>query len=234
MRKKFSFRKKIFGEKNKKVIFLLTGWGNKIFQYIFVIKVLTERGYRCIVYEYDKEILSSDIAKTVKNFFKVKKDILNSIKLLKNQGIKEFSVFGTSLGSVLTFLVANNSKEIKKLVVNLTGADLAEVVWSWDNVRGSNIKKELIARNIDLLKLKNSWKILSPINNIKNLKDKKILIYISKKDELIPYRQSLQLIDQLKYLDCQIKVVTNKHLNHILSGTKNLLKFNRYLTFLEG
>jgi len=234
MRKKFSFRKKIFGEKNKKVIFLLTGWGNKIFQHIFVIKVLTERGYRCIVYEYDKEILSSDIAKTVKNFFKVKKDILNSIKLLKNQGIKEFSVFGTSLGSVLTFLVANNSKEIKKLVVNLTGADLAEVVWSWDNVRGSNIKKELIARNIDLLKLKNSWKILSPINNIKNLKDKKILIYISKKDELIPYRQSLQLIDQLKYLDCQIKVVTNKHLNHILSGTKNLLKFNRYLTFLEG
>jgi len=67
----FSFRKKIIGKNNKKIIFLLCGWPGKIWHYYLTAKILEINGFQSIIYEYDKNILSSSIKDTIEKNGKV-------------------------------------------------------------------------------------------------------------------------------------------------------------------
>jgi hypothetical protein len=57
----------------------------------------------------------------------------------------------------------------------------------WDGVRTKKFKKEYEFQGIDKEKLKEIWKSLAPKNNIDKLNNKKIFVYISKSDKVIPY-----------------------------------------------
>src|SRR5438067_9130228 len=114
-----SFNKTVYGKKNKKVVFLLTGWGNNARSYWLFAKILELQGYRCVTYAYDSNILSPNITGTIDNFMKVKEDILRQIKILKKNGGTDFIVFGTSLGTVLSFLLAKEAPEVTKMIINL-------------------------------------------------------------------------------------------------------------------
>lgn len=228
----FKFESKSYGKGNKEVVFLFTGWGNTIKHFHIVSKILELNGFYCITYAYDREIFSPNILKTIRNFTKVEKDVLKKINLLKRNGYEKFYLFGTSLGSLLAFIIANNSKDISKIIVNLTGADVAEIVWGWEEY-GKDFKNEILKYGITLNKLKKEWNILSPINNIDNLYDKKILVYIARKDKIIPYKQGLKLVKKLKDLKYNFKLRVNEHFDHTLGGIFNLLNFRLYLDFLK-
>jgi hypothetical protein len=228
-----SFRSKTYGKHNKKIVFLLTGWKNTTGQYLPFSHILRSKGYCCITYEYEKHVLSPDAKKTKKELLGIKKDILRKISELKKEGITDFSVFGTSLGSQVALMVANNSKDVSKIILNLSGADLAEVVWSW-NYTEQGFKEKLLKNLYTLLKLKLSWRVVSPINNINKLKDKKILFYCAKNDEVIPYIQAKKLAEAIKKRGYDCRVVVNKRSGHFGTALTNLLNYPRYIKFLNG
>ncbi|MFA6017475.1 MAG: prolyl oligopeptidase family serine peptidase [Patescibacteria group bacterium] len=226
------FRKKVFGSNNRKIVFILTGWKTKIWHFGFVANILKRNGFQSIVYEYDKKILSSNTKETVKYLNEVKLDVINTINILKKRGIKDFNLFGTSLGTMLSLMVSDEIKDIKKIILNLTGADLAEIVWSWDKVSDTMIKRNLIKQKINLNKLKQLWYDLAPINNLKMIGNQKLLIYLSETDEIIPYLQGTKLTNKLQQMNINFKLFTNNRSNHFFSGLINLLNYKKYLNFL--
>lgn len=228
----FSFRKKIIGKNNKKIIFLICGWPGKIWHYFLTAKILERKGFQSIIYEYDEDILTSSIENTIKNTNVIKNDVLKEIINLKKYGFKDFSIFGTSYGSIISFIIANKEKSFSNLIINLTGADLAETVWTWDKGRDGLVKKGIKKQNISLIKLKQKWDELSPINNINNLKKFKVLFYLAKKDDVIPFRMQNRLLTELLKITPNIKVVINNKHNHLISALINLLRYKIYLNFL--
>lgn len=220
------------GKKNKKVIFLIGGWTYKPRLLWLPAIILKRSGYYCITYTYPNDTFSPNYQKTVKDLLEIKKDILLKIKQLKEEGYKTFYVFGTSLGTVLATLVANESSDVSKIILNTTGADTAESVWSWDKIN-LYFKQDLHKQNITLEKLINHWKPISPQFNMDKLRDKDILIYLSKNDELIPYSQGEKFVEKCKENKYNYRVVINQHLKHGLAGMYNLLNANIYLRFLD-
>jgi esterase/lipase len=163
------YKKNEKGKNNRKVIFLLTGWRNRLWMYWPFAKILSLNGFYCITYAYDDEIFSPDTAKTVRYLTEVRDDVLITIKKLKKEGTKDFSIFGTSLGSMIALMIANNSKGVSKIILNTTGSDIAEIVWSWNKIF-SWFKEDLLEQGFILDKLEKVWSSITPKNNTDQLK----------------------------------------------------------------
>ncbi|OGK11310.1 hypothetical protein A2954_01985 [Candidatus Roizmanbacteria bacterium RIFCSPLOWO2_01_FULL_37_12] len=228
----FRFTKTIIGIENKKVIFILNGWKGKNWQLMPIANILKFIGYCCIVYSYDKNILKPDIKETRTNILKVKKDVVEEIKSLGKQGKKEFVILGISLGSVIGVLVANETI-LTKLILNSVGADFAETVWTWEVVNDGFKKLLLEKQFVTLKQLKIEWMSISPVHHINNLKKTRLLIYLSKKDEIIPYEQGLDLVNKLKKKDCSLSLRTNFNFNHLISCAFNFYNVFDYAGFLK-
>ena len=221
------------GKHNKKVVFLLAGWHSKLWMYWLFSNILSFNGYHCITYAYDNEIFSPDTQKTVKHLNEIKEDILSKIKKLKKEGYNKFSIFGISLGSMLALMVADKSPDISKVILNTIGIDISETVWGWNKVY-PGFKKGLIEQNLTLNELKEIWSSITPANNIHNLKNKNILIYLSQKDEVIPVNLGNRLVAEFKKKNYEHNLVLNNYLKHSYTCIYNLINAGRYLMFLKN
>ncbi len=226
------FRTAVYGTQHSKVVFMLTGWGNTIWMYRGFAAMLVAGGYRVIVYEYDAGVLSPDADKTVRCLTAIRDDVLKQISSLKSEGCRDFAVFGVSLGSVIALMAADHSPDISRVILNTTGSDVAETVWGWDSFQPA-FKRELAKLHRTLEHLKQLWKPIAPSNNIGNLQGKKILVYLARHDEIIPYPLGAALVKQLQQrgYDCTVRI--NPILGHILTATVNLVNSRVYLTFLR-
>jgi esterase/lipase len=227
------FETKEYGKKNKKVIFLLAGWYMRMWTLWPAAKILEKSGYYCICYAYDNAIFSPDVPKTVENIHLIKNDILHRIIQLKNKGYTEFSMAAGSLGTVIALLVANESKDVTKIILNTTGADTAENVWISDMTK-ETFKKEVVKQGYTLKKLQKAWKTIIPLYNIDNLKDKKLLIYLSEKDTIIPYQLGLKLIHEFENRKYDYKLIINTKLGHLHAALYNSFNAKVYLKFLSN
>ena len=115
----------------------------------------------------------------------------------------------------------------------MTGTDISEAIWTWDNVN-THFKKSLLAQNYTLEKLQHAWNSITPINNIEHLENKKILVFLSKNDELMPYHLGERLLQEFEKRKYNYKVIVNYHFKHFFTGVFNLLNSKKYLNFLEG
>ena len=219
------------GEQNKKVIFLLAGWQNKLWMYRPFAKLLSIRGFYCITYVYSADVLSPNVGETIRHFTEICKDILHRIKQLKKAGYKNFSVFGSSLGSTLALMVADRSPDVSKIILNTTGIDLAQTIWSWDHIQ-IGFKDQLRAQGYTLKKLQSAWKAISPAHNMDHLQGKRLLIYLAKNDEIIPYPIGHKLVEEIRRRGCASQVVINTHFRHVLTGAYNLFNTSVYMHFL--
>ena len=82
-------------------------------------------------------------------------------------------------------------------------------------------------------KLDNVWFHINPKNIISNISGKKILVYLAKNDEVIPFANGMQLVKALKKKNEVIVKINSNH-NHFLSGLLNLIRWNQYIRFLKN
>lgn len=227
-----SFQMESVGGSSKRAVFLLAGWQNKLWMYRLFAYLLAWNGFYCIICAYDDDVFSPDTEKTVKELLSIRNAVLRKVAQLKDMGITEFSLFGTSLGSMIAILVANASPDVSKVILNTTGLDLAEVVWSW-NHGNYYFKRELQSQHFNSEKLRVAWAPINPVNNLDHMHGKKFLVFLSKKDEIIPYELGRQLVDHLREKGVPCHVVVNRTLGHILTGMYNLFNAPLYLSFLK-
>lgn len=220
------------GTKNKKVLFILGGWKTKQLLYFIPAQILAWKGYRCIVYTYEPSVLSPDVPRTREALHVIQDDIIQRIKVLKEEGIDDFSIYGFSLGSVISCMVADKEPAISRVILNTTGVSLAAAVWSWDD-KMPGFKQSLIEQGYTLKKLEQEWYDLAPTNNVENFRDKQVLMYLAINDQVIPYTLGKQLAAQLRTQEVLLELITNKHGSHATAGMLNVYRVKRYLRFLQ-
>jgi len=230
----FSVRKKIYGEKNYHVIIVFGGWGMKQWQLWLLGQLFATYHYKAIMYTYDPTILLGDPEQVVQRFLELEQDVLKTLGTLPKREQKNISMLGVSLGTIPAFMVANEIKSVKKLVINLSGSDLAEIVWGWNKGAGSLIKDRLLTQKVTLNELQKSWFGLSPIHNLAALPGKKVLLYLANQDKLIPFAYQQQLLQSLKDAQIQTEAIINTRHNHLVSMIINLLNFSVYIAFLRN
>jgi esterase/lipase len=220
-----------FGSKNKHLLLFFAGWHFGLITFFPILFLLSRKGFHVIFYEYEDNILSSDIQKTKNNLLFVRDEALKSLDKIKNN-YEQISIFGVSLGAVIGLLIANKTPDVKKVILNITGASMSETIWSWDNVF-KFLKQSLIKKGITLEILQSEWQEIEPINNIDNLQGKELLIYATKSDEVIPHNQTQILLQALDQKQISYEYHDIKNLWHIPAAGYFLLKSKTYLEFLK-
>ncbi len=223
---------KTYGSNKKRVIFLLGGWGIKQWVLWPVSKMLEAAGFYCITYTFNPEILTPDIDQTVLHVLKIKQLIMESIQTFSELGYEEFSIFGTSLGSVVGLLVANESSQIHKVIFNIPGMDMAESMWGWDKLF-PDFKQELVNRYGDFETFKSAIAPINPTGHIDNLGDKDLLVYVSLNDEVTQSKAS-EFGQKLLMAHYKFQLLINNRFGHTGTGLFNLFNAPVYLRFLNS
>lgn len=226
-------KKIIYNQNSRKVLFVLPQWMGKGIFYKMLIKKLRDK-YTLVVYQLPYRLLNENPLEVVYYFNEAKKDILEMVNLLENQGYKEFSIFGTSLSTSLALMVANSDNRFKKVIIGLSGSHLSKSFWDSNQLLVKNIKDKMCAKGVNLTKLIKYWKILEPVNNIKNLKGKKLFIYLAKNDKISPYKYGIELLDKMKNEKINFDLYVDNFFGHYISGFKQLLFPNKIIKFLEN
>lgn len=226
------FTTKIYGQKNKKVIFVFGGLGSFQTLFWFTGNALSSHGYKAIIYTNTLSILSPDPQETRKNFLSIKNDVLKRIKKLPKKQQNNLAVFGTSIGNIPAFMIAREVPGVKKVIANIPPADLAETVWNWKNNK-FNFKKLLQEKKITRKHLKKEWIDLSPLHNLQFLDDKKLLLFASINDDIFPFSQAQKIIEKCKKENIEFEAIINSRHKHLISSIINILKFKTYIDFLN-
>ena len=210
-----SFIHKEFTLKSKKelVIFVSPGF-KEPFSFLLKRRVL-KKNKSFLEYYFTTRIVSSDYKLTKEYFERAKIRITKDIHRISHR-FKKVTLIGMSLSCANALMIADNNKEIDKLILVIPGNCIAEGVWK--SVRTKKIKKEFEEQGINLRKLKEYWKDLNTKNNANNLRVKEIIIYLSKADESIPYENGMRLVNDLKSKGLKIKLRENERLGHYLTA----------------
>ena len=229
-----SIRKTIVYNKNsKKVIIILPQWMGRLWLYSRLIKKLQNK-YTLVVYQLPNDLLNKDPHQVFKKFLEAKKDITKTVSALKSKGFKEFSILGTSLSAALVFMVANADKSFRKIIVGFAGSHLSKSFLESNQLLVSHIREKMQTNGTNLIKLGEYWKTLEPINNIKNIKGRKLYIYLAKNDKVIPYKYGLELLNKIKNEKIDFNLYTDNIYGHYIGGLKQLLFPDKIIKFLEA
>ena len=218
------FRTSIYGPKNTSLIFVFAGLGRPSLLHWFLGKAFASHGYQAIIYSQDIKALSDNPEETKKHFLEIRQDVLKKIKKLPKKERKQLAVFGTGIGNIPAFMIANEVPGIKKVITNSPMADLSETVWSW-NKKKFNFRKLLQKKKITKKQLQQEWFELHPSNNLDTFANKKILLYGAEHDEIIPFQQTKKFIKQLEEDHLDFEAIINSRHKHLISSTINILKF---------
>lgn len=214
--------KKFFHGKSSKLYVVTPYWSAKMSE--FSIRLLKRRilnaGHSCLIYQFPVKILSGNIYLTEEYFKEIKKDVRKDIKIFRSKyNFTEVIVIGMSLGCVNAPMISNDNPDVDGLILIVPGDSLAEGLWY--GIGATKIKSLIKKHNINFQELEKDWKDLAPRNNIDNLFGKNIEIYISKSDEVIPYKTGSKLVKEMKDRGLNPLVIKNKNLGHYLT----ILKF---------
>lgn len=223
LKNKFSYKKE-----SKELFVLLPPWGGKLYYNFFPRKFLIKKGFSVLEYEFPKAILSSNWKFTLDHFNFIRKSVTKEIeKLKKVYGFQRITIVGVSLGCVNACMCANNNKSIDEIFLIIPGHCLAESMWQ--GISTQQIRQEYENQKISLKELKNHWHTLAPENNITNLKSKKVSIFLSKADKVIPYYCGKKLFEKAKSKRYNLFYKINNNLGHYLTALQFHLSPKRFL-----
>ena len=225
------FRVKEFGLENKKIVFFFTGMGTRRWLYTWPINRMVKQGFRVVTFDFEPLIVHKRDPDTWLNVIEaVVKTVREIVNDLKQSGINDFSVFGFSMGTLPAIKSAATIPEIQKAVIMLTYGSVAENVWSWWFIRPAKIRA--LKLGYTMTSLDKKLAPLTPVANAPKLKGKKLLLYISHKDKIIPYEQASQFKDALESAGVDFTLIENKRFGHNLSGLNNFRNDEVWLDFL--
>lgn len=223
LKKKFSYKKD-----SKELYILLSPWGGHLYYNFFPRHLLMKNGFSVLEYEFPKAILSSNWKFTLDNFNIICDSVVKEIeKLKKGYGFQKIKIIGVSLGCVNACMCANNNQFIDEILLIIPGHCLAESMWQ--GISTQQIRWKYENQKISLKELKNHWRTLAPENNITNLKSKKVSIFLSKTDKVIPYYCGKKLLEKAKSLNYNLFYKINNNLGHYLTALQFYLSPKKFL-----
>ena len=229
---KEAYSSKSFGTAGDPVIFFFTAFKTKYWLYYPVIRNLTKAGYYVVVYDINADaILKGEPEDFLNLADHIVLDVQSQVENFKQAGVKKFSTFGVSMGTLFALRISVDIPDIKKVVANLTYGSFADNVWSWKPA--SKLKRRLEGAGINKAALENLLTPISPLSMAPKLKGKKLLLYLAKNDKVILFSQSSQFKEALDRAGINYIYHQNNKFGHLISGVINNSRPKIYLDFLK-
>ena len=136
-------------------------------------------------------IVSSNIARTVQICRQAVLDARRAIAWLAQQGYERIGILGTSLGSCLALLTTAHEPLVRAQALNHISPYFADVVW-----RGLSTRhvREGLDGHVDLDRLRELWKPISPRWYLDRLHDRRTLLVYALYDLTFPLDLSRHLV----------------------------------------
>ncbi len=223
--RKITFR--FFHNANSRSLYVITPYWTATMRQ-FPMQVLKKRilkeGHACLVCQFPVKILSESIYLTEGYFKEVQKDVRDKIRELKDKhGFEEIAVAGISLGCVNALMASNGNPDVNKILLVVPGDSLSESLWR--GVGTIRLKRKIKDRGFNLGELEKTWADLDPKNNINKISDKKVEIFLSKSDKVIPFTNGRRLVKDMQDAGLKPEVFINKNLGHYLTFLKFIFSY---------
>ncbi len=209
-------KKKFIYTPNSKTLYIITpAWGAEIYETVKIQGYVLRRNSSFLAYSFPREIFSDNHELTKECFKRLRDTVKDEIEKLKERyNFTKCILIGSSLGAVHACMIASDNPDIDELVLITPANSLAEAMWT--GCRTQHLRHSYEKQNINLEQLKNYWYDLAPENNI-NLGNKKISVYLSKADRVIPCDLGEKLVKEMEVKNLKPKLIENKHLGHYLT-----------------
>lgn len=155
-----------------KTVFLLCGFGGRIYQTQRLVHVLLRAGYDVYALDFSKDSLASgdsdvllELANEVSTYIEEKTKDLSSDKVL---------LIGISLGALLSLNVIRRSMRLKKAVL-ITGGDIVKIAQKLYPKKWTQSYKELAE----------TWRQVNMYSDVENLKGKRFLFVLHPSSKMI-------------------------------------------------
>lgn len=208
------FSGSVFYDKGSKVVYVLIApWHAGSYIFTRIKSKIRHAGYAYVQYNLISDILSPDAEATRAYFEIVSQNIRKDlIKIHRESEVQKFIMVGLSLSCVFAMMIANQNDLIAEVILVAPGSTLAESMWS--GLRTAKIKRIMRKEGLTLGSLKRYWLQLAPDEYLRGIKDKKLKIFLSESDKIIPYRFGKIFADEAKKTVSDVEVKTNTLLGH--------------------
>jgi predicted esterase len=204
-------------------------WHQGRFATSFLRYRLKKKDYSFLTYDIHSHVLSTDYKRTREYILKVIETISKDITdYNKKYNFKNIIIIGISLGCLYALNVSIKNKEINKVILASPGYSLEHSILTGYSTNRLN-HLTIDSYGIAYKKLQKEWKDLAPYHKIKNLKNKEITIFLSKKDCINAYEGAQKLINILKKNKVKVKTEINNHLGHYGTIIRFLLFPRKYI-----
>jgi hypothetical protein len=136
-------------------------------------------------------IVSSNVARTVQVCRQAVLDARRAIAWLAGEGFERIGILGTSLGSCLSLLTTAHEPLIAAQALNHISPHFADVVWRGISTRHV---REGLDGHIDLERLRNLWKPISPHWYLDRVRNRRTLLVYARYDLTFPPDLSEDLV----------------------------------------
>jgi len=142
-------------------------------------------------------IVSANVARTLQVCRQAVLDARRAIAWLAREGFDRIGILGSSLGSCLSLLTTAHEPLIRAQALNHISPYFADVVW-----RGLSTRhvREGLDGHIDLDRLRQLWRPISPSSYLERVRDRKTLLVYAKYDLTFPVDLSEELVRQFREL----------------------------------
>ena len=229
---KNSFRVKEYPVQSEKVVFVFTAMATKINLYRLFAMRMNKKGYSCIVYDYPLRMLFKPKLDEWEKFYDdIIADAQSRLSAYHAHGANKFYSYGVSMGTLIANKLTQDTPEITHLILNLTYGDVARNIWTYRRL--GRTRRRLLKQGINEQALRDSIKYADPIVNASKLKGKKIRLYLSKADNVLPYEQTKYTKQAFADAELDFEYVEDRHLGHYLGATKNMMAIKEIDSFYK-
>jgi len=216
--------------KTNKALFFMPAWGVSPVTYTYLAQRLRTT-HNIVLFYYPREILSPDIDKSFKYYGEILAKAHLSIQELEDDGVDDFAIFGTSLGSAVTVYVANKTKRFNKIILSVPGNSGADTLWESEHRTVLEIRKEFEKKGYDQDSLRRILADVDPEANLGNLGNSKILLFLGRTDKIIPFELQKKLVKKVKENHIECKTV-ERQFGHYITVIQSLFDYGTIAHFL--
>ncbi len=231
-----AFRVKVYGRGAGPVVFFFCPFNIPSWQAALPglpVWRLVRAGYRVVVYDYDATIATVSAQVTLGRFEAILGDAASRLRAYNVDGVREFYAFGTSMGTNFAINLAARHLEVTKVVLNLSYSNVADHIIAmpalklvprsvWDRYLEASGGEVGMHRNFDAY---------APLNLASQMTGKQVLLYLARRDRLLQYRHTRQLLERLRSSDCELTYYENPRASHYWAALRNGLGGRQYLQF---
>jgi len=159
-------------------------------------------------------IVSANVTRTLQVCRQAVLDARRTVHWLHAQGYDRIGILGSSLGSCLSLLTTAHEPLIRAQALNHISPYFADVVW-----RGLSTAhvREGLEGHIDLERLRELWRPISPSWHLERLRDRKTLLVYAHYDLTFPVDLSRELVRQFRERRIPFELATLR-CGHYTSG----------------